>query len=113
VFTRFLTVADSCDACGLDFGFADPADGPAFFVMTGVGFLVMAAWAAWAVAVQPPIWAQFAVVLPAIVLGCLLTLRPMKGWLIAEQYVRKAEAARWASSGSHGKAPKRYNRRGF
>ena len=56
VFSRFLTVADSCEACGLDFGFADPADGPAFFVMTGVGILVTAIWAVWAVMAQPPIW---------------------------------------------------------
>src|SRR6516225_7167354 len=26
VFSRFLTVADSCEACGLEFSFADPAD---------------------------------------------------------------------------------------
>lgn len=108
VFRSFLTVADKCDVCELDFSFADPADGPAFFVMSGVGIVVIALWAIWAVMAQPPIWAQLAVVLPAIVAGCLGTLRPVKAWLIAEQFVHKAEEARWASLGTHGKAPKGY-----
>jgi uncharacterized protein (DUF983 family) len=102
LFSRFLTVADRCEACGLDFSFADPADGPAFFVMSGVSIIVMALWAAWAVAAHPPIWAQFAVVLPAITAACLGTLRPMKAWLVAEQFVHKAEEGRWASVGGHG-----------
>jgi uncharacterized protein (DUF983 family) len=109
LFSSFLTIADHCEACGLDFSFADPADGPAFFVMSGVSILVMAVWAIWAVTAQPPIWAQFAVIVPALVGGCLATLRPMKAWLVAEQYVHKAEEARWASLGTHGKAPKGYN----
>lgn len=113
VFSRFLTVADRCDACGLDFSFADPADGPAFFVMSGVGILVTAVWAIWAFTAQPPIWAQFAVVMPALIGGCLATLRPVKAWLVAEQYVHKAEEGRWASLGTHGKAPAGYNPRGW
>lgn len=113
VFSRFLTVADHCEACGLELGFAEPADGPAFFVMSGVGILVVALWAIWAVVAQPPVWAQFAVVAPALIGGCLAALRPVKAWLIAEQFVHKAEEGRWASVGTHGKAPERYNRMGF
>src|SRR5262245_7345627 len=33
LFDGFLTLRKSCDVCGLDYGFADPADGPAFFVI--------------------------------------------------------------------------------
>ena len=102
LFRGFLTVARQCDRCGLAFDFADPADGPAFFVMSGVSFLVVAAWAIWAVAAQPPIWAQFAVVFPAMIGGCLACLRPVKAWLVAEQFAHKAEEARWASVGGHG-----------
>jgi uncharacterized protein (DUF983 family) len=112
LFESFLKLAPVCEACGLDYGFADPADGPAFFVMSGVSILVMALWAVWAVLVQPPLWAQFAVVVPALVGGCLATLRPVKAWLVAEQYVHKAEEGRWASLGAHGKAPIGYDRRG-
>jgi len=109
LFKGFLALADRCDACGLDYGFADPADGPAFFVMTGVGVVVTGLWAWWAVAAQPPIWAQIAVALPAMLVGCLASLRPVKAWLVAEQFVHKAEEARWDSVGTHGKAPERYH----
>lgn len=102
VFSGFLKIAPACDRCGLDYSFADPADGPAFFVMSGISILVMAVWAWAAVAFQPPLWAQFATVVPALTGGCLACLRPMKAWLVAEQYVHKAEEARWDSLGAHG-----------
>jgi uncharacterized protein (DUF983 family) len=108
LFRGFLKLAPRCDACGLDFGFAEPADGPAFFVMTGVGILVTTAWAIWAATAQPPIWAQLALSMPAMLAGCLGTLRPVKAWLVAEQYVHKAEEGRWLSVGTHGKAPEGY-----
>lgn len=102
LFKGFLKLADKCDHCGLDLSFAEPADGPAFFVMSGVGILVIFLWAWWYVAVQPPIWLQFALVFPALVAGCLATLRPVKAWMVAEQYAHKAEEARWSSLGGHG-----------
>ncbi|HMO41914.1 MAG TPA: DUF983 domain-containing protein [Phenylobacterium sp.] len=108
LYRGFLTLDERCEACGLDFSFADPADGPAFFVMSGVSVLVTAVWAIWAIAAQPPIWLQFAVVVPALIGGCLLTLRPVKAWLVAEQFVRKAGEAEWESVGVHGKAPENY-----
>ena len=112
LFRGFLTLAERCDHCGLDFGFADPADGPAFFVMSGVGIAVIAVWAWATVAFGPPIWLQFATVFPALIAGCLSCLRPVKAWLVAEQYVHKAEEARWQSLGTHGKAPNGYDPRG-
>jgi len=108
LFAGFLDLAKRCDRCGLDYGFADPADGPAFFVMTGVGIAVTAAWAWWAAALLPPIWLQFAVTIPAMLGGCLGALRPVKAWLVAEQYVHKAGEATWDSLGTHGEAPARY-----
>lgn len=108
LFSGFLSLTDRCDACGLDYSFADPADGPAFFVGSGVGMVVIALWAWWTIAAQPPIWAQVAVTIPAVLGGCLGFLRPVKAWLVAEQYVRKAEEARWESLGTHGQAPPGY-----
>ncbi len=113
LFNGFLTIDERCEACGLDYSFADPADGPAFFVMTGVSIIVIASWAIWAVMAQPPVWAQFAVVMPALIGGCLACLRPVKAWLVAEQFVHKAEEGRWASYGTHGQAPERYKPRGW
>jgi len=37
LFNGFLTFAKKCDVCGLDYSFADTADGPAFFAMMGMG----------------------------------------------------------------------------
>ena len=90
LYAGFLKLAKRCDRCDLDYGFADPADGPAFFVMTGVGILVIAIWAWAVIAHQPPLWMQFATVFPALLVGCLGTLRPVKAWLVAEQYIHKA-----------------------
>ncbi|HQP21624.1 MAG TPA: DUF983 domain-containing protein, partial [Phenylobacterium sp.] len=59
LYSGFLKIAEACEVCDLAFDFAEPADGPAFFVMTGVGIAVIAAWAVWVVAAQPPVWAQF------------------------------------------------------
>ncbi len=102
LFKGFLTLADRCDRCGLDLSFAEPADGPAFFVMTGIGIVVIALFAWIAVVWQPPIWFHFVTVFPALILGCLGTLRPVKAWLVAEQYIHKAEEGQWASLGGHG-----------
>ena len=52
-------------------------------------------------------------VFPALLGGCLATLRPVKAWLVAEQYVRKAGEAQWLSTGAHGKAPASYKRKGW
>ena len=109
LFKGFLTLAERCDRCCLDYGFADPADGPAFFVVTGAGLVVTGLWLWWAVATQPPVWLQLAVALPAMAGACLAVLRPVKAWLVAEQYVHKAGEATWDSLGTHGEAPERYN----
>ena len=111
LFRGYLKIAPRCERCGLDYGFADPADGPAFFVMSGVSGLVVAVWAWAVVAYHPPIWLQFATVFPALILGCLATLRPVKAWLVAEQYVHKASEAQWASTGGHGEGGFAWDRR--
>jgi len=90
LFAGFLRLAKRCDRCDLDFSFADPADGPAFFVMTGVGIVVIAIWGWAVIAWSPPLWVQFATVFPALMAGCLGTLRPVKAWLVAEQFIHKA-----------------------
>ena len=111
LFRGYLEIDSSCEACGLDFSFADPADGPAFFVMSGVSILVMGIWATTAAVFHPPIWLQFAAVVPALIGGCLACLRPMKAWLVAEQYVHQAEEGRWASLGAHGEGGFVFDRR--
>jgi uncharacterized protein (DUF983 family) len=93
IFTGFLTVRDHCEACGLSYDFADPADGPAVFVqlfacVPGVVFILMLQ-----ILASPPLWVHLLVGAPVLVLTTLLPLRPIKGWLIAAQYVNNAQEA--------------------
>jgi len=102
----FLTVRDSCPACGQSYAFADPADGPAFFVMSLVGVVGMAGFMAFEFTVHPPIWVHFAVTFPVLIAMCLGSLRPFKGWMGAEQSIHKAPAPEFSSVGKHGEGSK-------
>ena len=93
LFRGFLTLRQHCEVCGLDYSFADPADGPAFFAMSivGVPALVLAVWLD--MAFDAPYWVHFVVTFPFAVLACMALLRPFKGWLVCSQYFYKAEQA--------------------
>jgi uncharacterized protein (DUF983 family) len=94
LFAGFLTLAPRCSNCGLDFGFADPGDGPAVFV-TLIGGIIVAGAALWVeLRYEPPIWVHLAVFLPLTALVCIGLLRPVKGLLLALQYHNKAEQGR-------------------
>ena len=94
MFQGFLNIAPRCDACGLDYGFADSGDGPAVFVTLIAGFLVLGAALAVDVVYEPPIWVYIVIFLPLTLLVCLGLLRPLKGLLIASQYKNKAAPGR-------------------
>ncbi len=98
LFAGFLTLAPRCESCGLDFNFADAADGPAFFVMAFSGFIVVFAALAVEVVFQPPYWLHAALWIPLILITTILPLRPAKGVLIALQYHHRAEEGRLAGS---------------
>lgn len=96
LFQGFLKLAPRCEVCGLDYGFADPADGPAFFVIT-FGCLPSTIFAIWLeVAYGAPYWVHLVTTLPFLLLTCIPPLRPLKGWLVASQYFYKAEEGRLA-----------------
>jgi uncharacterized protein (DUF983 family) len=97
LFDGFLTVAPRCESCDLDFSFADSADGPAFFVMSFSGFVVVFAALAVEVAFAPPYWLHALLWIPLILLTTILPLRPAKGLLIALQYHHRAEEGRLVS----------------
>ncbi|WP_242443451.1 DUF983 domain-containing protein [Sphingobium sp. LB126] len=93
IFHGFLTLRDRCEVCGLSYDFADPADGPAVFVqlfacVPGVIFIVMLE-----ILARPGLWVHLAVGIPVLILTAVLPLRPIKGWLVAAQYVNKAQEA--------------------
>jgi uncharacterized protein (DUF983 family) len=94
LFAGFLTLRSRCQSCGLDFSFADAADGPAFFVMFFSGFVVAGSALAVEALYSPPLWAHAVLWIPLILITTLLPLRPIKGLLIALQYHHKAAEGR-------------------
>jgi Uncharacterized protein conserved in bacteria len=94
LFQGFLRVAPQCAACGQDLKAADSGDGPAVFVILIAGFLVAFAALFTEVAYSPPVWVHLVVFLPLAAVVCLGLLRPMKGVMLAAQFVNKASEAR-------------------
>lgn len=94
LFQGFLTLRPRCEVCGLDFSFADSADGPAVFVMFFSGFVVAGSALVVEALYQPPFWLHAVLWVPLILLTTLGPLRPVKGLLIALQYHHKAAEGR-------------------
>lgn len=93
MFSGWLKMARRCEVCGLDYSFASPDDGPAFFAMTIAAFPLVG-FAIWLEMAYSPGWLVHLLTSgPLIVLGCMACLRPLKGWIVASQYVNKAEEA--------------------
>ena len=89
-----MTLRPRCDACGLDYDFADSGDGPAVFIMFLAGFIVVGAALITEVVYQPPFWVHAVLWLPLILIVTLGPLRPMKGLMIALQYHHRAGEGR-------------------
>ncbi|RUM97221.1 DUF983 domain-containing protein [Pseudaminobacter arsenicus] len=90
LFSRFLTVAPRCEACGLDYSFADAGDGPAVFVILIIGFIVVGSALWLEVTHNPPLWLHFLLWIPLTLALTLTALRLIKGVLITLQYRNRA-----------------------
>ncbi|MBX2806842.1 MAG: DUF983 domain-containing protein [Hyphomicrobiales bacterium] len=98
LFKGYLSVAERCDHCGLDYGFIDSGDGPAVFIVLIAGFVVTGLALFVEVSYQPALWLHAALWLPLGIGLPLLLLRPFKATLLALQYRYKAEEARHTHS---------------
>jgi len=94
LFSGFLTLRPCCEACGLDFGFADAGDGPAVFVIMIAGFVVCGAALLVEMRYAPPLWVHALLWLPLVLVVTIAPLRPLKGLLIALQFHHKAAEGR-------------------
>ncbi|MCE7798170.1 DUF983 domain-containing protein [Sphingobium sufflavum] len=93
MFASWLKLTDKCPACGIDYRFAAPHAGPAFFWLCIVAFPLIF-FVVWLQLVyDAPFWVHLLTSFPLLALGCVLPLRPLKGWLVASQYVNKAQEA--------------------
>ena len=93
MFKSWLKIANRCDRCDLDYRFAAPDDGPAFFSLCIIALPLIAIVVWIQVAFDPPWWVHLLTSLPLMTFGTLLPLRPIKGWLVASQYVNRAQEA--------------------
>jgi uncharacterized protein (DUF983 family) len=86
LFHGLLTVFDSCDECGLDLRGNDAGDGPAVFVIMGLGAIIMMLvfWVEFRF--SPPVWVHVVLWVPITFFGAVWLLRLVKAWLIAQQY---------------------------
>lgn len=92
MFKSWLKIVDRCEKCGLDYRFATPDDGPAFFSLCVIALpLIAAVWLE--LAFEPPFWVHAITSAPFMAVGTLLPLRPIKGWLVASQFVNRAQEA--------------------
>ena len=94
LFEGFLSLKRECESCGLDFAFADSADGPAFFIMSIVGILVVGLALGVEFAYEPPIWLHLVMWSALTVVLSLALVRPVKGLMIALQYHHRAAEGR-------------------
>lgn len=94
LFDGFLKVAPTCEACGYDFAKADSGDGPAVFVILIAGFIVAFAALFTEFTFSPPIWVHLILWLPATLILSLGLMRPLKGAMLAAQFMNKASEHR-------------------
>lgn len=93
MFRKWLKLQDTCPTCGLNYSFAAPDDGPAFFSLCIIAFPLtfFVVWLQFAF--DPPFWVHLVTSFPLLAIGCIWPLQPLKGWLVASQYVNKAQEA--------------------
>ncbi len=99
LFCGFLSLAERCEECRLDFSFADAGDGPAVFVILLIGFVIvgLALWLE--VSTGAPLWLHLVLWIPLALILCLTALRTLKGLLIALQFRNNAAEGRLGEKG--------------
>ncbi len=85
-----LDLEQACPKCGLSYKFFDTGDGPAVFVIMGLGFVMLGAALILEFTVHPPIWVHGLLWVPTTFALAFGLLRPLKALLIALQFRHKA-----------------------
>jgi uncharacterized protein (DUF983 family) len=90
LFEGFIKIAARCEACGFDLSSIDGGEGPAVFIILIVGALMGAGMVFTELAFAPPVWVHLLIWLPLTVVLCMALMRPLKGAMIASQYLNRA-----------------------
>lgn len=72
----------------------DAGDGPAFFVMTAVSFILVPLALAFMLIADAPSWVVFVIFGPLIIGASIGLLRPFKGVMFNQQWTQKAQEVR-------------------
>lgn len=99
LFQGFLRLRKACARCQLDYRPLDQADGPAFFVMTLVGFIVVGLALYVEVSYSPSILVHLLLWIPLTLVLALPLMRVAKGLMVGIQYRSKAAEGRWIAEG--------------
>jgi len=90
LFTGLISFAPACRACGLDYAAFNVGDGPAAFLIFGVGGLVTALAIWLELKASPPWWLHLLLWLPLTIALTLAGLRVAKAWLLTMEFRRSA-----------------------
>jgi uncharacterized protein (DUF983 family) len=93
LFEGFLKVSPMCEACGFDLAAADSGDGPAVFVILLAG-LIAAFGSLFTMFATRSAMLTLLIWIPMTLVLVLAMLRPMKGLMLAAQFMNKASQAR-------------------
>ena len=94
LFSGYLTIAEACASCGLSYAFADSGDGAAWFVMLFVCVVGVGSIVGVEIAYSPPFWVHLLIAIPTLILMPLILLRPVKGFLLCQQWNTTARQGR-------------------
>lgn len=86
LYAGWLTLRAECPACHLDLTQHDVGDGPAFFTITLLGFVVVGLAFAIEILYRPAYWVHAVTVSVAMLILTPLCLRFFKSYLIAMKY---------------------------
>ena len=92
LFRGLLAVTPRCPSCDLDLRGQDAGDGPAVFVILGLGALIMLLvfWVEFRF--EPPWWLHVMLWVPLTFGVAVWMLRVLKAWLIAQQFIHRSTA---------------------
>lgn len=92
LFAGLLGIVDRCSECGLDLRAHDAGDGPAVFVILGLGaiLMILVFWVEFRF--EPPWWLHVLLWVPITFGLAVWMLRVLKAWLVAQQYTHRSTA---------------------
>jgi uncharacterized protein (DUF983 family) len=92
LFQGLLTIVARCPVCDLDLRAHDAGDGPAVFVILGLGAIMMMLvfWVEFRF--EPPWWLHVLLWVPFSVVAAVALLRLLKALLVYQQYVHRSTA---------------------